>query len=233
MEPQGDPEARIRDLERGIGDVARASELGVGQPDSSTAYLPPPVQSTYGAPYPTAPYPGAPYPMAPQPKKSGFGALGLVFGLIAVVLLLAAGGVVIFITNMTKLESATRPPVDIPDVSGGGGQIETAPGGQPSVPEPSIPAGVPTPPPGQQLSVSGIDKNETIACNDSIVSVSGVNNTVTITGHCVSLTVSGMDNVVTVEATDTIGASGFDNQVIYLSGSPEISATDSNVVSQG
>jgi hypothetical protein len=65
------------------------------------------------------------------------------------------------------------------------------------------------------------------------VTVSGVNNTVTITGHCVSLTVSGVENVVTVDAADTIGASGFDNEVIYHSGAPQINATGSNVVSQG
>jgi Protein of unknown function (DUF3060) len=224
MEPQEDPEARIRELERGIADVARASELGVAQHGSRSTYLPPPVPE-YGAP---PPFPMAgPYLGAPQKTKSGSGGMWLVFAGIAVVLLLFAGGVVIFATSMFKLDSNTRPPVDIPGVSGGGGQVD-APRGQPS-----IPAGVPTPPPGTHLSVSGIDKNQTIACNESIVTVSGFNNTVTITGHCVSLTVSGQDNVVTVDTTDTISASGFDNQVVYRSGSPEIIATDSNVVSHG
>jgi Protein of unknown function (DUF3060) len=231
MNPQDDPEARIRDLERPLADVARTSELGTTPYSGGGEYAPPPVP-TYGAPYPGT----------PQKAASGFGALWWVFAGIAVVLLLVAGGVVVFTTSMFKLDSNTRPPVEIPNVSGGG-QFDKAPGGQPSIPggpietvpgkQPSAPGGVPTPPPGGQLSVSGVGEDKTIACNESIVSVSGVNNMVTISGHCVSLTVSGVENVVTVDSADTIGASGFDNQVIYLSGSPEINATGSNVVGQG
>ena len=92
----------------------------------------------------------------------------------------------------------------------------------------------PTPPPGGQLNISGINENRTIACNDSIVSVSGVSNTVVITGHCASLTVSGVQNSITVDAVDTIEASGFNNQVTYHAGTPKISKSgDSNVVQQG
>ena len=87
--------------------------------------------------------------------------------------------------------------------------------------------------PGGQFSVAGIDGNKTVACNESNVSVSGVNNTVTLTGHCLSITVSGVDNKVTVDSTDKIGASGFDNEIIYHSGDPQIDATASNTVSRG
>jgi hypothetical protein len=88
--------------------------------------------------------------------------------------------------------------------------------------------------PGGKPSVSGVGENKTITCNDSFVSVSGVSNTVTITGHCVSVTVSGMKNLVTLDVADTISASGFDNQVTFHSGSPEISNSGgSNVVQQG
>lgn len=87
--------------------------------------------------------------------------------------------------------------------------------------------------PGGELSVAGIDKNETIACNDANVNISGVNNRIHLIGHCLSVTVSGVNNRVTVASTDTIGASGLDNQVIYLSGDPEIDATGSNVVVHG
>jgi hypothetical protein len=46
--------------------------------------------------------------------------------------------------------------------------------------------------------------------------------------------VSGIGNVVTVDSADTIGASGFDNQVTYHSGAPQISNSgSSNVVQQG
>ena len=238
MRPEDDPEARIRDLERPLADVARTSELGTSE-YGSDAYMPPPVQP-YGPPpvqgygaY-TAPYPDA-YPAPPPRAKSGSGALWLVFAGIAVVVLLMAGGVVIWTTGMFRLDSNTRPPVEIPSVAGGGGQVDDAPGVGPieTVPQAEPPIAAPIPVPGEPLSVSGVGKNETLVCNESIVGVSGVDNTVMITGHCVNLSVSGVNNVVTVEAVDTIAASGFDNQVIYLSGSPEISATDSNIVSQG
>ncbi len=231
MQPQDDPEARIRDLERPLADVARMSELGTEQHGGGAgygggAYLPPPVQAY-----------GAPYPGVPQRANSGLGAARWLFAGIVIVLLVVGAGIAVYSARIFSLGPETRPPVQIPNVSGGGGQVDKAPGAGPieTVPtrEPSIPSGVPIPPPGEQLSVSGVGKNETIACNESIVSVSGVNNTVTITGHCVSLTVSGVENVVTVDAADTIGASGFDNEVIYLSGSPAINATGSNVVGQG
>jgi hypothetical protein len=248
MNPEDDPEARIRDLERPLADVARASELGT--PDyRSGEYLPPPVQAydapptqpygAYGAPPPMPPpaY-GAPYPDMfsgpPQKAKSSSGVLWFLFAGIAVVVVMMVGGVVIW-TNMFKLDSATRPPIEIPipaielpsDVPGVGPLPEVA---IPSVEVPGVP---PIPVPGAALSVSGVGKNETLTCNDNVVMVSGVNNTVTITGHCVNLSVSGVDNVVTVDAVDSITASGFDNKVIYLSGSPEIGAGGSNIVEQG
>jgi hypothetical protein len=231
MNPEDDPEARIRDLEHPLADVARTSELGTEHYSSPSAYTPPPVP-TYGAPYPGTPYPGA-----PVKSKSGPGASVWVFAAIVVVLLIIGAGVAIYSARVFSLGSETRPPVEIPNVAGGGGQVEREPEAEPIIPGggpiETVPGGVPIPPPGAQLSVSGIDKNETIACNESIVSVSGVNNIVTITGHCASLTVSGVENQVTVDSSAKISASGFDNLVTFHSGSPEISATDSNIVGQG
>jgi Protein of unknown function (DUF3060) len=86
---------------------------------------------------------------------------------------------------------------------------------------------------GGQTNVSGVSKNETIACNDGVVHISGITNTVTITGHCVNVTVSGSQNHVTVDAADAISASGLDNQVTYHSGSPQIDNFGNNVVQQG
>ena len=65
------------------------------------------------------------------------------------------------------------------------------------------------------------------------MSVSGVNNTVTLTGHCGSVTVSGVENKVTIDSVDIIGASGFDNKIIYRSGDPKVDAGGSNTVSRG
>jgi hypothetical protein len=92
----------------------------------------------------------------------------------------------------------------------------------------------PTAPKGGNLSVAGINENRTIVCNDSSVSVSGVSNTVVITGHCASLSVSGVQNKVTVEAADSIQASGFNNEITYHAGSPQIDQSgDGNAVQQG
>lgn len=252
MNPEEDPEARIRELERPLNDQAQASELGGGQP-ANPAYLPPPTSGytapdytapAYGnpPPYGTQPYGAQPYdnqpwsaPYGAPPRKSSAGIPWVVFGIIAVVFLVAIGiGAVVW----TSMSTATRP-----GVSTGGGSI-----GIPSIPSidipsmPSIPAvpGAPdtdpsvmTGAPGQDLTVSGIDENKTITCNDANVTVSGIRNTVNISGHCAKISVSGMNNVVTVDAADTIGASGFDNRITYHGGSPQIDSTGSNVVEQG
>jgi Protein of unknown function (DUF3060) len=261
MNPDDDPESRIRELERPLNDQAQASELGGGQP-ADAAYLPPPTtpytapdyntpaygtQPPYGAqpyanqpyanqPYGTQPYGHLPYnvPYGEPPRKSSAGIPWVVFGVIAVLFVggIIAGAVVYTMTNS-----------DGSSVSGGGGSIDI-----PTIPSieiprfPSIPAapGAPdtdsnvlTGAPGQNLTVSGIDENKTITCNDANVTVSGIRNTVNITGHCGKIDVSGMNNVVTVDAADTIGASGFDNRVTFHAGSPEINATGSNVVELG
>ena len=44
--------------------------------------------------------------------------------------------------------------------------------------------------PGQVVTVSGIDENKTVTCNDATVNISGIRNTVNITGHCVKVSVS-------------------------------------------
>ncbi len=248
MNPEDDPEARIRELERPLNDQAQASELG-GQP-ANTAYFAPPT-SPYTAPGYTAPaygnraplgappYGTAPYgdqlwnaPYGPPPRTPSAGIPWIVFGVIAVVFLVAIGiGAVIW----TSMSTTTRP-----GISSGGGSIDIPT--FPSIEMPSIPAvpgspdtdpNVMTGAPGQDLTVSGIDENKTITCNDANVTVSGIRNTVNITGHCVKISVSGMNNVVTVDAADTIGASGFDNRVTYHGGSPQIDAMGSNVVEQG
>jgi hypothetical protein len=91
-----------------------------------------------------------------------------------------------------------------------------------------------TAPPGESLSVAGINQNHTIVCDNNAVIVSGISNNVKISGHCTKLSVSGVQNSVTVDAVDTIEASGFNNKVTYHTGSPRISnAGQSNVVQRG
>ncbi len=261
MNPQDDPEARIRALEQPLSEQARASELGGAHYGSGTDYVPPPAPAytppdystpaygspqpygtqphgtqTYGAqPYGTETYGAQPYGQVPSPpRKSSGGIPWVVFGLIAVIFVggLVAGAVVY-----------TTRSGDGSGVSGGGGSIDL-----PSIPSinipsmPSVPA-VPGAPnadpnvlvasPGQDATVSGIDGNKTVTCTDGSVSISGIRNTVNITGHCVKVSVSGIENVITVDAADTIGASGFDNRVTYHSGSPQIDADGSNTVTQG
>ena len=242
MKAEDDPEARIRELERPLTNQARTSELGAGQSSSGGAYVPPPAPAynapdytapTYGAPPPYGTQYPAPYP-APRRKVSG-GIPWLVFGLIAVVLVAIAAGVIVFTTKIAGFTTS-----DGSGVSGGGGSTDIP--SIPSIDIPSIPAppGAPgadleviSPPPGGEVSVSGVENNKTVACNDGSVNISGIRNTVNVIGHCLKVTVSGMNNVITVDIADAIGASGFDNRITYHSGSPQIDSTDSNIVEQG
>jgi hypothetical protein len=220
---------------------------------------PPPYgnQPPYGSPpsYGDAYMPPAGTHFTPIQKKGGV-PVGLIVGLVAVVLIAVFGGIAAFVWNMTSTveSNTTNPPSDDSSVAGGGGSVDKPDGTQtdspPSIAIPNIPGipGIPditnipgfpggdteeTATPGGQFSVAGIDGNKTVACNESNVSISGVNNTVTLTGHCLSITVSGIDNKVSVDSTDKIGASGFDNEIIYHSGDPQIDATASNTVLRG
>lgn len=227
MNPQDDPEERIRQLEQmraGQGAV----ELGTTQPTTQpTTQLPPPV---YSSPYGTPQY-GVSYPQAPRHRVS----VGLIFTVGAVGMLAMFGVIAAIMWNMI-----TQAPTRDPGVAGGGGLLD--PGPSVDIPDIDIPAIEPmlpgndsviTAPPGGSLSVAGVDGAKTVECDDSEISVSGVNNTVTITGHCALVTVSGVDNEVILDSADTIRASGFDNRVTYHFGEPSIDATDRNVISQG
>lgn len=246
MGQQDDPEERIRQLEQSAASYG-AVELG-GQPP--TSQLPPP--PNYGNP-PPAPY-GTPPPAYGTPPSYGsnpyqppFGTqytqvhkkgapVGLIIGLLAVVLIAVGGGIAAFVWNVSST---------VEEVAGGGGKVDR-PGdastySPPSIVIPTIPSipGMPggrteeTATPGGQLSVAGIDETKTVACNEANISVSGVNNTVMLTGHCLSVTVSGVENKVTIDSTDKIGASGFNNNIIYRSGDPKVDSSGSNTVSRG
>ncbi|QUR66055.1 DUF3060 domain-containing protein [Mycobacterium spongiae] len=233
MNPEDDPEARIRELERPLADVARASEIGSTQPGDYS-------YSSDGYTYPPAPPPpsyGSPFPGATPRSSTGnrvwwivaavgvFGVLALVGGIAAFTARQLSGDGVISLSPSPSAPGATAWPKENP------------PGSPPSDRGTATPTAGPAtslPPLGGRLSVSGVNADKTIVCNDSIVTVSGMSNTVIITGHCATLTVSGMQNSVTVDSSDTIIASGLNNQVTYHSGAPKITKSGrANVVEQG
>jgi Protein of unknown function (DUF3060) len=216
MDPQDDPETRIRELERPLTDEALASEQGA----SGYAYPPTPPPGTYGAPVP------------PRPIRTGFRGWWIVLAVFAVGTVALGVGIAALGAHLfTKGRMIVVSPAT-PSTSSVANIPTSPPGGATQAPTGGAPTS--TPPPGGNLSVAGIGENETIACNDSFVSVSGFSNTVVITGHCASLTVSGAKNVITVDAADSIDASGFNNQVTFHSGSPHIDKSgEGNVVQQG
>jgi hypothetical protein len=246
MDPQEDPEARIRQLEQPLANTAQASELGTTPYTSGGGYVPPPSTPppppTYIPPPPgSAPLPpptfGTPYTLPYQqgPRRvsiaTGFSGLGLVIAGVVLAVMIGAGAIVFFTVKSSVPGGLTSIP-SIPNIS-----IPS----MPSVQSPSTPGGAstvvpPAPttlPRGTAQSVSGSNQHKTVVCNDSRVSVSGTSNTVTITGHCTAVAVSGIKNNVTLDTSDVIGASGVNNVVTYHSGSPEINAIGDNVVQQG
>ena len=232
MNPQEDPEARIRALEQPLSDAARASELGNDQRYDAYGYPPPPPPPPAQPwPYTGNPhlggYPGG-FPTAPQ--RSGFRAW-MLFVPVAIILLATAGGVVAWMTYQNTSVIGNSP-----GISGGGGLITDAPPTRRSTvgEVPTAGPSQPVPQPGSTVSVSGIGAVKTIACNQNVVVVSGANNRITITGHCTSLTVSGFENNVTVDTADAITASGFNNHIAFHSGAPVINQSgEGNLIEQG
>ena len=246
-----DPEERIRQLEQSAATYG-ARELGTDQPQynegvNPTSQLPPP---PYGAPPPAY---GSPPPYGQQsygdPYQPPFGTqftpiqkkssvpVALIIGLIAVVFVILGGiGLVVWNVSSTIEDSG---------VAGGGGSVDN-PGGTrtfvpPTITFPSFPdmTGAPsddaeqTATPAAPASGAGIDGTKKVVCEDGDVNISGVNNTIMITGSCGTVSVSGVENKITVESADVIGASGFDNEIVYLSGDPQIDNTGSNTVKRG
>jgi Protein of unknown function (DUF3060) len=243
MEPHGDPEARIRDLERPLSDPAHTPEAAAApRPWDAYEYAtPPPV-----TPPPAYNYGGGagPFPPSTKPKSSR---LFLILACVFVVLVLAIVGVVAALiahqfsdrgSDVASPTAATSPnmtaprrtPVmpsfsipSIPAIPGIPGTGTQSPGGAPS-----------TPPAGTSVIVSGVNESRTLACTDNNVTVSGVNMNVTISGHCTTLAVTGMQNVITMDTADTIDVSGINNKVTWHSGSPKVSNSGlQNTVRQG
>jgi hypothetical protein len=232
MNPDDDPEARIRALEQPLADTARATELGTGAtpytaPDQAYAPPPlPPMPPQAQGPYNQGPYtpPGYGAPWAPPPqRKSSAGIPWAVFAGIAVFFLIVAAGVGFVIVNRVSRDISSFPDISIPSVP----SIPSMPGIS------TLPSAPTAAPPGESIGVSGMGQNKTLECNDNYATVSGMGNTVTITGHCTTVVVSGMQNKVTLDSSDEINASGANNVITYHSGSPVIHNGGDNQVQQG
>ncbi|MGH3638955.1 MAG: DUF3060 domain-containing protein [Mycobacterium sp.] len=236
MSSQDDPEARIRELERSLSD--RASELTQSSSESGAGHggqfvnAPPAPQPPYMAPPSSH---GLPFPPVPVASSGGTGRGWLVFAVLGAVMVAIVAGVVIFVSNVFSSVSSVIDTFDgSPTASGGGGPFGTPSGGADRPPAPTAAPTVELAPPGGDVSVAGVGGNKTIACRDTDVNVSGVSNTIVLTGHCRTVTVSGVQNTVTIDAAETISASGFENRVTFLTGTPEIqNSGGSNVVEQG
>ncbi|MDO0975206.1 DUF3060 domain-containing protein [Mycolicibacterium frederiksbergense] len=246
MNPQDDPEARIRALEpTELGsENAGPTAYGYGTPPPPTQPWPeqsPYVQPHYGqTPYGAQPYgTGYAVPYPPEPSGSGFRPWMAVVPVALVFLLLAGGAAAYFMFTTTSAPEA-------PGIAGGGDVLTDGPEAPvlPSLPSLptiiTIPTDIAEPPsgsapePGTTLTISGIGTNKSVTCNDNIVIISGANNTVDITGHCTAVTVSGFENVVTAESTREIAVSGFDNSITYRTGEPQVSESGSgNSITQG
>ena len=230
MKPEDDPEARIRELERPLAETARASEAGGTPPGKwapppGQAVPPPPPPVNYGTSFP---------PTTPR----SFSVSRIWWILIAsfVIFPMAIAGFIAYNTAHQLSRSGITTLFPTPSVSPGPGpntppsNVSQTPGATAS----ASPPVAPLPPAGGDLSVSGIKKIQTIACNASNIRVSGIQNKVVITGHCTSLSVSGVQNSITVDTADSIEASGFNNQITYHTGSPSIDKSgDGNVVQKG
>ena len=233
MEPDGDPEARIRDLERPLADRARANELGT-QPyrlDSSPPtyrYVPPSEsEGTYPVPPPLPPplseYPSpysSPYYAPPQRvvHKKHSVAVWLIPVAVLVCVVTAAIGIAVYFNTGSPAVSGYTPPAPPP-------QVETRIDSTEQV----ITADA-----GGLVSIGGVGKTQTIVCDQGTVSISGVDNVIEVTGHCALVNVSGVENRITVESSDVLNASGFDNRITFRDGDPEITTSGAgNVIERG
>ncbi|QLL07998.1 DUF3060 domain-containing protein [Mycobacterium vicinigordonae] len=232
MNPEDDPEARIRELEQPLAEAARASELGDGGGYSYPPPPPGPVPPPAAMPAPGTPPPygyGSAYAVGAR-KSSGFRWFWVLAAVGILGLLVLVGGIAAYAARQFSHGDAAlnAPPASGSATTAPKNPGPTTPGGKTDATGPG-----PSPTPGPVV-VSGINENRTIACDGNTVTVSGISNTVTLTGHCASVAVSGLQNVVTIDTTDSIDASGLNNKVTFRSGAPKISNSGSgNVVEPG
>ncbi|EPQ44269.1 Cell division protein [Mycobacterium sp. 012931] len=171
MNPEDDPEARIRQLEQPLADAARASELGSSQPAGESAYqnyqgypgYQPPPGSVPPSPPPYGYQPA--FPGATPRSSSGNRAFWIIAAVFVVGILGAVAAVALFAVNrvsepFTTLSPGTTVISTPPGPMSPGNKTQTPTAG------PSTSAG---PPAGSTISVVGVNQSQTITCNDNIV----------------------------------------------------------------
>ena len=232
MTSEDDPEARIRELEQPLAEAARASEAAANQ--SPSKWTPPP-----GPPMPPPSVPGVPPPPMPYSDSFSSPRTGMLprsqirwIMLAVFVIGIMCLPLAIFYFGAHQVSRSGLPTMlPFPDFSSSSpaptGTMPHTSGAAPSTSNTTAPA-------GGNVSVAGINEIRTVVCRDGNVSVSGVANEVVITGHCARLSISGVRNKVTVEATESIQASGFNNDITYTTGTPQIETSgQGNVVHKG
>ncbi|MGE2832596.1 DUF3060 domain-containing protein [Mycobacterium sp. SMC-4] len=190
MEPDADPEARIRDLERPLAERAHVSELGY---------------SPYHAP-----------PQRVVHKNSRAAAAWLIPSVVGVVVVTAAIAAIVFFTSRTAGFPTPAPP---PGIAGGGGSVLES-GEQVVVVGPGAVTslgGVQTRRTvqcdGGTVSVSGVGNVIDVLGPCTAVVVSGVENVLTV-DTAQSINASGFDNRVTYRSgTPEVSTSGSGNVV--------------------
>jgi len=204
MASSEDPEARIRDMERGLGREATPQQWTDGEP-------------------PATPATGSDRRLV---SRLLFW-LGLVIIVLATAAYLAFGrepesptpatGPVPTVSSATTTPFASEPPVNT---------------GMPR-PETTAHTIEATTPAGRGLTVSGVGQHQTLDCDGKAVDISGISNTVVLTGHCERVVVSGIDNEVAVDSAGAIEASGIRNRVTYHFGVPQVDISGDNIVQPG
>ncbi|MBX7432247.1 DUF3060 domain-containing protein [Mycobacterium sp. Y57] len=228
MEPDGDPEARIRDLERSLADRASASELGTRPYDGSASAgvpVPPPTYDgapptydgappapgpaypqygspQYGSPQYRSPQSGSPYYAPPQQvvqKRSG--ALLLIpIAVFAVVVFGVIAAIVFFTVGGTGDPSSRSYTPQPPGVAGGGGPVD-APRGPVDAPR-----GEPRPPTPE--------KEVTTVEPGGHLGIGGIDQKQTVVCDQGSVSISGMSNTIEIQGDcAAVTVSGFENIV--------------------
>jgi hypothetical protein len=187
MKSEDDPEARIRELEQPLADTARTSEAAESQPPSKWAAPSAPAFQASPLPYSDSQSPPLPYSDSQPPplpySGSQFGqslqtssrnrtwwivAAVFVIGMIAL-----PAGIMLFTAHQASrsgLHNLVPTPSMSPDSPAPSGGLTPTPAAGPSTP----PAAIPAAPSSENLTVSGINENRTMVCNQSLHEPFGV-----------------------------------------------------------